>query len=408
MKQFALFQNITIKKANILTIIVIFLFSLVFVTLLVEEMYKDYEMALKQNSATVKNTLPNEQLINKNREKLKTLLIKTVLAIVTLSFIIFALALGFYKILHAILQSDIKKFLEFFEKAAYEEQLLNPKKIFFKDFKDMVSYANKMVSTISKQKKELHGLNIRLEDRVKEKTQALQFINKTLQEEKEFSDEIFKAQKEFLRYTVHETNTPLSVILTNIELYNMKHEKDRHLSKIEAAVKNIFSIYDDLSYLVKKDQVEYPKSIINLEKYLKSRIDFFSEVAQHALLKFEYIPEAINAHIYFNETKLQRIVDNTLTNAIKYTVPNKIVQIKLKHEGSYVEFLVGSKSKTIENSSKIFEPFYREEKVLKEHDGFGLGLQLVKTICEEEDVKISVDSKDDYTVFGYKFIMMGV
>jgi hypothetical protein len=44
----------------------------------------------------------------------------------------------------------------------------------------------------------------------------------------------------------------------------MKNKKDRQLSKIEAAVKNIFSIYDDLSYLVKKDQVPYPKIVMDI------------------------------------------------------------------------------------------------------------------------------------------------
>ena len=187
----------------------------------------------------------------------------------------------------------------------------------------------------------------------------------------------------------------------------MQHGKNKHLSKIEAAVKNIFSIYDDLSYLVKKDQLEYPKSVINLEKYLQSRIDFFSEVAEHSLLHFDYKAEVLDAHIYFNETKLQRVVDNTLTNAIKYTLPKETISVTLRHIGSNVEFAVTSKSKTIENQKKIFEPFYRETNLMKEREGFGLGLELVKKICEEEHIKIVVDSNDARTSFAYRFKMMG-
>ena len=41
------------------------------------------------------------------------------------------------------------------------------------------------------------------------------------------------------------------------------------------------------------------------------------EVAQLSRIHFEYKSEIIDAHIFFNETKLQRIVDNTITNAIK-------------------------------------------------------------------------------------------
>ncbi|MEO1937351.1 MAG: HAMP domain-containing sensor histidine kinase, partial [Sulfurimonas sp.] len=292
-------------------------------------MYKDYELALHKSVMVQSDNKVNSELIEENKQKLKTLLIKTVLVIVTLSFIIFAIALAFYKILSMILQNDIEKFLDFFEKAAHEEKLINPKEIFFQDFKYMVTYANEMVRTIAKQKHSLRELNLHLEDRVKEKTHSLEVINKNLQDEKQFSEEILQAQKEFLRYTVHETNTPLSVILTNIELYTMQHGKNKHLSKIEAAVKNIFSIYDDLSYLVKKDQLEYPKSVINLQKYLQSRIDFFSEVAEHSLLHFDYKVEVLDAHIYFNETKLQRVVDNTLTNAIKYTQPKETISVTL-------------------------------------------------------------------------------
>ena len=407
MKLQSLYKNITIKQANIITMIVIFAFSLLFVLLLVDEMYKDYEKTLEANISAYKSVLTQHNLEDEKKVKLKSLLIKTTLAIVTLSFIIFAISLGFYKILNALLQRDITIFLNFFESAAHAEQVLIPETIFFKDFRMMVGYANNMLDTINESKQSLKELNLNLENRVKKKTLDLVQINKSLEEEKLFSQELLKSQKEFLRYTVHETNTPLSVILTSIELYEMKNKKDRQLSKIEAAVKNIFSIYDDLSYLVKKDQVEYPKSVINLEKYIGSRIDFFHEVAQHARVEFKYTPNIIDAHIYFNETKLQRIVDNTITNAIKYTLVNQTAHVSLEKVGSLVEFSVGSKSKLIKNTDKVFDAFYREDNVSKEKDGFGLGLRLVGTICEEEAVKVAVNSTEDFTVFKYKFKIMG-
>ena len=400
-------QNITIKQANVITATVIFAFSLVFVGLLVEEMYKDYGKALEENINSVSSQSVNNILREQKAEKLKALSIKTTLVIVTLSFIIFAISLGFYKILNALLQNDTQIFLEFFESAAHKEHVLIPQMIFFKDFRVMVSYINEMLCTINEQKKSLIELNLGLEDKIKEKTITLEESNRNLEKEKIFSQELLKSQKEFLRYAVHETNTPLSVILTSIELYTLKNKKDRQLSKIESAVKNIFSIYDDLSYLVKKDQVQYPKSVINLEKYIGSRIDFFHEVAEHSRITFEYIPEIINAHIYFNETKLQRIIDNTITNAIKYTLVNQKVKVTLKKVGSLVEFSVGSKSKVIENTDKVFDAFYREENVSKEKDGFGLGLRLVGSICEEEAVNVSVNSTEDFTVFQYKFKIMG-
>jgi len=397
MKISSLFKNITIKQANIFTISVIFLFTIIFVALLTEEMYNDYERALEQSYVVEGDVISKQEIVEQRQKKLKSLTIKTVLVMVTLSFILFALYLGLNNIFNRLLNRDTQTFLDFFERAAHNDQVINPNLIFFKDFRIMVGYANEMVTKISEQKNSLKELNLGLEDRVKSKT-------KKLEEEKKFSQDLLKSQKEFLRYTVHETNTPLSVILTSIELYVMNHPKDRQLSKIEAAVKNIFSIYDDLSYLVKKDQVEYPKIAINFEKYLSSRIDFFAEVAQHSLIKFNYLPDAKDGHIYFNETKLQRIVDNTITNAIKYTLPNEEVTVSLKQVGAYLDFSMGSKSKIIKNTDKVFDEYYKEE---ANSEGFGIGLGLVRTICEEEDVVISVSSDDSQTLFKYRFKMMG-
>ena len=395
-----LFNNITIKKANMLTMLVIFAFSLMFVLLVIEDMYSDYKDALDQQLKTPYSLVDTALIEEENREKLKSLFIKTILVITTLSFLLFSIAFGFYKILSALLERDTHTFLKFFESAAHNEQVLIPNSIFFKDYRNMVTYVNYMLETINSQKNLLRELNAGLEERVREKT-------KKLQEEKNFSQNLLKSQKEFLRYTVHETNTPLSVIVTSIELYNMQNGSNKQLSKIEAAVKNIFSIYDDLSYLVKKDQFEYKKVAINIENYISSRIDFFDEVAKHSLIEFEYTPEINDVHIFFNETKLQRIVDNTITNAIKYTLPNESVFVKLQKNASEVLFSMGSHSKTIQNPKKVFDAYYREEEGENAKDGFGLGLRLVKSICEEESVKVSVNSKENYTVFSYKFKIMG-
>ena len=397
-------NSITIKQANIFTTFLIFLFTIVFAYLLITENYHDYERALYSDMKELSVSVDVDLQHQEREKKLKSLLIKNTIAIATLAFILFAIMLGLSKIFNMLIQRDIQAFLDFFRDTAHNEQVLNPNVIFFKDFKTMVGYANSMIDTISEQKNTLKELNIHLEDKVKAKTADLQLINEHLLEEKQFSEDILDAQKEFLRHTVHETNTPLSVILTSIELYNMKNKKDRQLSKIEAAAKNIFNIYDDLSYLVKKDQVSYPKVAIELNEYLRSRIDFFAEVAQLSKLKIKFIPFTSDTYVYFNETKLQRIVDNTITNAIKYTLANEEIVIKIEVLNIEVDFSVSSRSKEIKDKDKIFDSFYREE---KNREGFGIGLGLVKNICDEENINILLDSSDAKTTFRYRFKMMG-
>ncbi len=222
-----------------------------------------------------------------------------------------------------------------------------------------------------------------------------------LQKQIEYSETLLKNQKLFLKHSVHETNTPLSVIMSNIDLHEMEFGKNKYLENIEVAIKNLFSIYDDLSYLVKKDQVEYKVYTIDLIDFVRSRVNFFRNVAANMTnSRFLFRSNKVKVFIDFSESKLQRIIDNTLTNAIKYSYEGEIIKVDLESEGECIRFSVSSKSRRIQNPKKIFEEYYREE---HSKDGFGLGLNLVKRICEEEGVLIKVNSNTEQTTFSYSF-----
>jgi signal transduction histidine kinase len=260
---------------------------------------------------------PYELKLKASEYELKHRLIRLILEIVTLSFILFGFSLGASKIFNAMLERDVNSFLDFFADSKKHYHCINPKTSFFEEFKSMAKSANDMLFTIVSQKNELRELNASLEARVEHKTLQLQ--------------ELLDSQKRFIRYAIHETNTPLSVMISNIELFNMKFGRNDYLAKIEASTKQIFNIYDDLSFLVKKDQIEYPKLDIDLEAYLKTRIYFFDEVATLSTLKFNMINRCEKEIIInFNETKLQRIIDNNLTNAIKYTKHHQDIEITLE------------------------------------------------------------------------------
>jgi signal transduction histidine kinase len=193
--------------------------------------------------------------------------------------------------------------------------------------------------------------------------------------------------------------------MANIELFGMNEGRNRYLAKIEAAVKNIFSIYDDLSYLVKKDQVEYPMKAMDLGEYVEQRLEFFDEVAQFSDLSFQCDKTEFPVWLNFNEMKLQRIIDNNLTNAIKYTKKGEVICVGVSSSIDASVFWVESKSQKIQDVEKIFEAYYRER---KKTDGFGLGLSLVKSICDEEGVSIRIDSTVERTRFEYRFSKGGV
>ncbi len=335
---------------------------------------------------------PFEEQMRIQEQVLRDRLIKLVLEVVTLSFILFGFIWAITRILSTMIERDIDAFLDFFAKMKTEYVQLEHERIFFEEFQSMAQSANAMVSTINVQKNELEELNRTLEERVERKTHMLK--------------ELFEAQKQFIRYAIHETNTPLSVMIANIELYSMKHGRDPYLAKIEASLKQVFNIYDDLSFLVKKDLVEYPKMNIDISEYVQSRVRFFDEVAQMARVNFVF-EERCNdkVSVRINETKLQRIIDNNLTNAIKYTKRDEMIRVMVVCEGRWVQVHFASRSVTIKEPEKIFEAYYRENRY---KDGFGLGLNLVKSICDEEDIEITLHSDEEQTEFTYRFLIENI
>lgn len=223
---------------------------------------------------------------------------------------------------------------------------------------------------------------------------------KHLEEEQRYSQSLLKAQDLFIKYAVHETNTPLSIIMGNVELYEVEHGKNPYLCNIEAAMKSICTIYDDLSYLHINKKIEYPKHTIDLVDYVRSRIEFFNIVAKKANVSFVFISSEEEFPIFFNETQLQRIIDNNLTNAIKYTKEDEPIYIVIERNRNACKVIFKSKSSQIENPNKIFEQFYRES---SQQEGFGLGLNLVKEICNHEDVAFALSSTKEETSFSYEF-----
>jgi len=221
-----------------------------------------------------------------------------------------------------------------------------------------------------------------------------------LEEQKRYSQHLLEVQKHFLRHTVHETNTPLSVIMANIELFELYYGKHPNMINIEIATKSIHNLYEDLSFLIKKEQVSYPQKQIEIIDFVRSRIAFFDVVAQKSNISLKLLPSIQNPILHFNETKLQRIVDNNISNAIKYTQNSADVVVQIEEDDEGIVICFTSKSTPILDIESIFNAYYRES-VIK--DGLGLGLSLVKRICDEEEVAVTVHSSDAKTEFCYKF-----
>ncbi len=204
----------------------------------------------------------------------------------------------------------------------------------------------------------------------------------------------------FMKDSMHEINTPLSIINVNIDLFAMKNGESKYLTRIKSASKTLSNIYNDMDYLIKQDTIEYPKESLDLSTFLIDRIDYFQVVAsQRAIMIAMKIEKDIV--IYFNKTKLQRIIDNTLSNAIKYSYEGKQIEVSLHYHDSDIVLSVRDYGVGIARPDKIFERYYRED---MDKGGFGIGLNIVKKIIDEEGVTLTIDSLlKKGSTFTYKF-----
>lgn len=205
----------------------------------------------------------------------------------------------------------------------------------------------------------------------------------------------------FIKDAMHEINTPLSIINLNVDLFANKYGQSRYLSRIKSASKTLATIYNDMDYLIKQGRVEHIKKPIDMSEFIQNRVDYFQEVANLKQITLETRIEQGMVYIC-SQTKLQRIVDNTISNAIKYSNPQTSVFISLQNKENSILFKVEDHGVGIENIEKIFSRYYREDET---KGGFGIGLNIVKQITDEEGIGLDVASKTGKgTVFTYTFL----
>jgi len=338
------------------------------------------------------NMNEKDVVLAQKKERYRQKISGFILKISTLTLFLYMASILKYRYITDKLSKEIKFIVKSLQNAATNYQFIDRSQISFEEFREITSQANNMLIKLKEKKWAVEDLNRNLENLVEEKTEELQ-------KSVEYSQELLVQQEKFLKNAIHELNTPLSIILMNIELYNLRHEKSPYLMKIEAAVKVLENIYGDLSYIVKKDRVEQRLDMMNFTEFIQSRVDYFSDVATGNKL---FIKSEIDADIFilFNEFELQRLCDNNLSNAIKYSHMNETIYVRLYRQDGCTIFEVENKGEVIVSVDDLFTRYYREDEA---RGGFGLGLNIVHEICEKNSVKITVKSNEKRTVFRYYF-----
>ena len=196
----------------------------------------------------------------------------------------------------------------------------------------------------------------------------------------------------FIKDTTHELNTPIAAILSNIQMIN-KDNIDEKLAKkinrIEIGAKTISNIYEDLTFVSLNNQIISNNEKLNFSQILNQRVDFFKSIANSKQIEF-ILDIKENVFIVCDIKKLSKLIDNILSNAIKYNKFQGFIKVTLKDKILIIED--SGKGMSKDNLSNLFTRYKRFDKSV---GGFGIGLNIVSLIAKEYDLKIDVISKID-------------
>ena len=193
----------------------------------------------------------------------------------------------------------------------------------------------------------------------------------------------------FFTDVMHELKTPLGIMQLNIEGLVKKY-KDKRLSRTLAALSTLSTLYDDLEYLIKNKTITYSTEILNFSLFLEDRIAYFEALSSSKEITILSTIEPEH-FVRINRIELQRIIDNNITNAIKYSPPQTIIEVSLHTKDNGLCFRVKDHGIGIKEINKVFERHYRGD-IYK--GGFGIGLSIVKSICDKYSIVIEVQSEE--------------
>lgn len=261
---------------------------------------------------------------------------------------------------------------------------------------DVIQTANRISQTNLKEriplpehKDELHHLAVTI-------NKLLDRLENAIQREKQFTSD-----------AAHELKTPLQVMKGNMEVLLRKpRSNEAYREKIGKCIKEI----DRLSYLTdqllllarfESQQNAFEYKLVSLDEIIEQSIQkYYSEITEKNI-NFKLNIKALQ-QIKSDPYLLHIILNNLISNAVKYTPEKGQIIIELGQKNDKIFFKITNSGSSIQEKelAKIFHPFYRSN-ALEHPDikGTGLGLSIVKRLVELLDLKIEVRSDNNRTTF---------
>ncbi len=227
-----------------------------------------------------------------------------------------------------------------------------------------------------------------------------------------FRKELFlkKMQNNFLLSITHELKTPLTAMKLYLETLLKRQVSQEQLKTIaENSLNEAHRLQDQVEKLLLSAQLDSNKYTIENQSIN------FSELLQEIIANFkkqnpneQWIQSTIQDQVFIkgDPTALEMIVNNLITNAIKYGGQNSTIEISLQLKGNQAVFSVGDQGPGINEEDKkmLFNKFFRiGDENTRKTKGTGLGLFIVKHLVELHNGKISVrNNQPKGTIFDIK------
>jgi len=261
-----------------------------------------------------------------------------------------------------------------------------------------ISPINKVISTAERITKENLGERIELPAHKDEIYKLTSTINELLNR---LEDAVLR-EKQFTSDASHELRTPLSIIKGTLEVLIRKSRSvEQYESKINYCIREVdrmSSIVEQLLMLARYESGKVVPVInkLNLNEAVESVLTRLNLLLEEKKIKVNY-NQTENISVAADYSMLGVILENLISNAIKYSPEEKQIDINVSSAGSNVvceikDYGIGISSDQV---GKVFDRFYRADESRNSGiTGNGLGLAIVKKLADLQNLTIMITSEE--------------
>lgn len=210
-------------------------------------------------------------------------------------------------------------------------------------------------------------------------------------------------EKSFTSYASHEFRTPLAVLKGTMEVLVRKPRSEaEYRERIAACIKEVDKLNDMVEQMLILTRYEEGKSSLNyayhtVEDMINGSVCLYCDLilGKKIEIKTSFLPPDASV-IYTDEYCLSTILNNLISNAVKYCNEKGVIEINTNKENNYLIIKIQNTGHGIpkEELESIFEKFYRPYPAdSPESQGFGLGLSIVKRFCMLLNIVIDIKSE---------------